>query len=261
MNTVESLLNTLKNLESNQPKYFDWISRKMETLNGSPVPASDIFKDNISYNFCKANYMSVPEFHLVYVVDCAVNERTGRKKADAIYPVLVCSVDKVDSAFCGDVEVQLTEVGPKFAESVVRATKTDEFPMIKELGYTSYINWHLPTETGTVSFICEVDHGYTEHIRSMVCKEIEGAKLFLNINEAIDYRKAYFAYWKSKVAEDRKRKKSGTYTIDEIADLLGIDKSALRIIKDKEFQNYPDECYYDGMHPENYGDVEYMTND
>lgn len=258
MNTVESLFNAVKNLESNQPKYFDLIARKMETSNGSPVPASDIFKDNISYNFCKANYMSVPEFHLVYVVDCAVNERTGRKKTDTIYPVLVCSIDNIDSSFCGDVEVQLTEVGPKFAESIVRATKTDEFPIIKELGYTSYINWHLPTETGTISFICEVDCGYTEHIQSINCKEIEGAKLFLDINKAKDYRKAYFAYWKAKIAEDRKRKKSGTYTIDEIADLLGIDKSALRIIKDEEFQNYLDECYYDGMHPENFGDIDYL---
>lgn len=198
MNTVESLFNALKNLESNQPKYFDLIARKMETSNGSPVPASEIFKDNISYNFCKANYMSVPEFHLVYIVNCKVDRKTGRKKTDAIYPVLVCSIDNIDSSFYGDVEVQLTEVGPKFGESIVRATKTDELPIIKELGYTSYINWHLPTETGTVSFICEVDCGYTEHIQSMKCKEIEGAKLFLNINKAMDYRKAYFAYWKAK---------------------------------------------------------------
>lgn len=66
---------------------------------------------------------------------------------------------------------------------------------------------------------------------------------------------------KQKIAKDRKRKKSGTYTIDEIADLLGIDKSNLKIIKDEEYQNYLDECYYDGidgMHPENFGDIDYL---
>lgn len=261
MNTnLTTLLNNLTKCTTAQPMYFDWIAKKAETLDGSPVPSSEIFKDNISYNFCKSEYMSIPELHLVYVVDCKVDKRTGRKKSDAIYPVLVCSLDKVDTTFAGDVEVQLTEVGPKFAESIVRATKTDEFPMIKELGYTSYINWQLPTDTGTVSFVCEVDCAYTEHINSMECKEIEGAKLFLSINEAIAYRKAYFAYWKAKVTEDRRRKKAGTYTIDEIADLLGIDKWNLKIVKDEDLQCYPDECYYDGAHPENYGDVAYCCD-
>lgn len=239
---------------NNQVKYFGWITKKMETLDGSPVPSSEIFKDNISYDECKKSCMSIPEFHLVYVVDCKFNEMTGRKTSDAIYPLLVCSVE--DGFGVGIKIVQLTEVGQKFAKDMTKEDKATNF--MRELSF-SYMKWQLPTEDGTVNFTCKVDSHYSEHIDMMHCNEIECAKLFLNLHEAIAYRKLFFDYHKQKFGEDKERREDGIFTIDEIATALGIDKWKLKILKDADIQNYEGECYYDGNHPENYGDIEYMS--
>ena len=82
---------------------------------------------------------------------------------------------------------------------------------------------------------------------------LDDAIIFTRYEDAIKYRRLFIEYTKEKRKETDERHANGIYTIDEIANKLGISPTDLKII-DSEENNYY--MFYDGTRPEDFGEID-----
>ena len=81
---------------------------------------------------------------------------------------------------------------------------------------------------------------------------LDDAIIFTRYEDAIKYRRLFIEYTKEKRKETDERHANGIYTIDEIANKLGISPTDLKII-DSEENDY---MFYDGTRPEDFGEID-----
>ena len=81
---------------------------------------------------------------------------------------------------------------------------------------------------------------------------LDNAIIFTQYEDAIKYRRLFIEYTKEKKKETDERHANGIFTIDEIANKLGISPTDLKII-DSEENNYY--MFYDGTRPEDFGEL------
>ena len=82
---------------------------------------------------------------------------------------------------------------------------------------------------------------------------LDDAIIFSSYEYAIKYRSLFIEYTKEKKKKTNERHANGIYTIDEIANKLGISPTDLKII-DSEENNYY--MFYDGTRPEDFGEID-----
>ena len=82
---------------------------------------------------------------------------------------------------------------------------------------------------------------------------LDNAIIFTQYEDAIKYRSLFIEYTKEKKKETDERHANGIFTIDEIANKLGISPTDLKII-DSEENNYY--MFYDGTRPEDFGEID-----
>ena len=82
---------------------------------------------------------------------------------------------------------------------------------------------------------------------------LDNAIIFTQYEDAIKYRRLFIEYTKEKKKETDERHANGIFTIDEIANKLGISPTDLKII-DSEENNYY--MFYDGTRPEDFGEID-----
>ena len=81
---------------------------------------------------------------------------------------------------------------------------------------------------------------------------LDDAIIFSSYEYAIKYRSLFIEYTKEKKKKTNERHANGIYTIDEIANKLGISETDLKII-DSEENDY---MFYDGTRPEDFGEID-----
>ena len=82
---------------------------------------------------------------------------------------------------------------------------------------------------------------------------LDDAIIFTRYEDAIKYRRLFIEYTKEKRKETDERHANGIYTIDEIANKLGISPTDLKIIDSEETNYY---MFYDGTRPEDFGEID-----
>ena len=82
---------------------------------------------------------------------------------------------------------------------------------------------------------------------------LDDAIIFTRYEDAIKYRRLFIEYTKEKRKETDERHANGIYTIDEIANKLGISPTDLKIIGSEEHNYY---MFYDGTRPEDFGEID-----
>ena len=80
---------------------------------------------------------------------------------------------------------------------------------------------------------------------------LDDAIIFTQYEDAIKYRSLFIEYTKEKKKKTDERHANGIFTIDEIANKLGISETDLKII-DSEENDY---MFYDGTRPEDFGEL------
>ena len=80
---------------------------------------------------------------------------------------------------------------------------------------------------------------------------LDGAIIFTQYEDAIKYRSLFIEYTNEKKKETDERHTNGIFTIDEIANKLGISPTDLKIINTED----DDYMYYEGTRPEDFGEL------
>lgn len=174
------------------------------------------------------SYLELSNLHLRFAV--TIRNENGRLKNSKIIPCFIIKIKETRFlAYPVDVEHASKLYHTKYNKKIV----DDEFD----------------TNYGTNGFFVDKNTNVFKFDDTME-PSTSNTKFFSTYEDAKDYLNLYTKWFHTKKKEDDDRKKNGTFTIDEIAEKLGISPTDLKIVDENT-------TYYDGTCPENYGELEY----
>ena len=174
----------------------------------------------------KTKVLFKKEYNILWVVN--ISAKNNRIVTDNIIPVFV---SKVKYGY------RMTPIYYPFLKDMYR---------VKDAKYMAYVIG----KHGIADFTLTDENDFPVFEEN---DNLDDAIIFTQYEDAIKYRRLFIEYTKEKRKETDERHANGIYTIDEIANKLGISPTDLKIIDGEENNYY---MFYDGTRPEDFGEID-----